>query len=230
MKNKVEVIGFDADDTLWVNENYYRDTEKAYVKLLSDFADHKTIMKTLYDTEMRNLPKYGYGIKAFVLSMLENAISLSNGKVSPDILNRVIGFGKEMLEKPIELLPGVKKVLDCLNGKYKLIVATKGDLLDQEGKLQRSSLSSYFHHIEIMSDKKESNYKSLLQHLDLEPNKFVMIGNSVKSDILPPLALGCYGIHVPYHTTWVHELVDTKPEGDRFIKVDKLEKVLDYLV
>lgn len=230
MKSKVEVIGFDADDTLWVNETYYRDTEKAYAKLLSDYADHEAIMKTLFHTEMSNLPKYGYGIKAFVLSMLENAISLSNGKVSPDVLLRIIGFGKEMLDKPIELLPGVKKVLDQLKGKFKLIVATKGDLLDQERKLQRSSLSSYFHHIEIMSDKEEKNYRSLLQHLDIEPEKFVMIGNSVKSDILPPLALGCYGIHVPYHTTWEHELVDTKPEGERFSEVDKLEKVLGYLI
>ncbi len=230
MKSRVKVIGFDADDTLWVNENYYREAEKAYAKLLSDFADHETIMKTLYDTEMRNLPKYGYGIKAFVLSMLENAISVSNGKISPGILNKIIGFGKEMLDKPIELLPGVRKVLNHLNGKYKLIVATKGDLLDQERKLLRSSLSSYFHHIEIMSDKKESNYKSLLQHLDLEPETFVMIGNSVKSDILPPLSLGCYGIHVPYHTTWVHELVDTKPEGDRFFEVEGIEKILEFLV
>ncbi len=229
MKSKVEVIGFDADDTLWVNETYYRDTEEAYVKLLSEFADRETVMKTLFDTEMSNLSKYGFGIKAFVLSMLENGISISKGKISPASIMAIIDMGKEMLEKDIELLPGVKEVLDQLHGKYKLIVATKGDLLDQERKLFRSSLSRYFHHIEIMSDKQVENYRNLLKHLEIAPEKFVMIGNSLKSDILPPLELGSYAIHVPYHTTWEHEKVDRKPESSNFFEVNGLEEILSFL-
>lgn len=227
---EVEVVGFDADDTLWVNETYYRDTEEAYAELLSDFADRETVMKTLFATEMSNLSKYGYGIKSFVLSMVENGISISKGNITTESISAIISLGKEMLEKPIELLPDVKQVLNQLKGKYKLIVATKGDLLDQERKLVRSSLSSYFHHIEIMSDKQVENYKSLLHHLDIEPEKFVMIGNSLKSDIMPPLELGCYGIHVPYHTTWEHERVDQKPEGEKYFEVAGLSEILNYLI
>ena len=226
---EVEVIGFDADDTLWVNETYYRDTEEAYARLLDDYADRETVMRTLFDTEMSNLSKYGYGIKAFVLSMVENGISISKGSISTESIQAIIGLGKEMLEKPIELLPDVKAVLDQLKGKYKLIVATKGDLLDQERKLIRSSLSSYFHHIEIMSDKQLENYRSLLHHLGVEPEKFVMIGNSLKSDIIPPLELGCYGIHVPYHTTWEHEKVDKKPVNEKFFEVGNLIEIVDLL-
>jgi putative hydrolase of the HAD superfamily len=226
---ELEVIGFDADDTLWVNETYYRDTEEAYARLLSDYADRETVMRTLFATEMSNLSKYGYGIKSFVLSMVENGISISEGNISTTSIQAIIKLGKEMLEKPIELLPDVKAVLDQLRGKYKLIVATKGDLLDQERKLLRSSLSSYFHHIEIMSDKQPENYRRLLHHLDLEPEKFVMIGNSLKSDIMPPLELGSYGIYVPYHTTWEHEKVDKKPDNEKFFEVGGLLEILDLL-
>jgi len=229
MIHEVEVIGFDADDTLWVNETYYRDTEEAYAELLSDFADRETVMKTLFATEMSNLSKYGYGIKSFVLSMVENGISISEGDISTEAIQAIIGFGKEMLEKPIELLPDVKQVLNQLKGKYKLIVATKGDLLDQERKLLRSSLSSYFHHIEIMSDKQVENYRSLLHHLEIVPEKLLMIGNSLKSDILPPLELGCYGVHVPFHTTWEHERVDDKPVSERFFEVESLVEIAGLL-
>lgn len=229
MIKDLELIGFDADDTLWVNESYYRETEEAYVQLLGEYADRDIVMKTLFDTEMGNLSKYGYGIKSFVLSMIENGISISRGNISAKSIQKIIGLGKEMLDKPIELLPNVKQVLNQLKGKYKLIVATKGDLLDQERKLLRSSLSSYFHHIEIMSDKQVENYRSLLHHLDIEPGKFVMIGNSLKSDILPPLELGCYGIHVPFHTTWEHERVNDKPVNRRFYEVGSLAEILDLL-
>lgn len=229
MIEEVEVIGFDADDTLWINETYYRDTEEAYAQLLSDYADSETVMKTLFATEMSNLSKYGYGIKSFVLSMVENGIAISKGEISTAAIQAIIGLGKEMLEKPIELLPNVKQVLNHLKGKYKLIVATKGDLLDQERKLLRSSLSSYFHHIEIMSDKQLGNYESLIHHLEIDPEKFLMIGNSLKSDILPPLELGCYGVHVPFHTTWEHERVDDKPVNERFFEVESLVEITALL-
>lgn len=228
MKDLVTVIGFDADDTLWVNETYYRDAEREYAGMLSDFADEDTINKELYKTEIQNLPMNGYGIKSFVISMIENAVRITEGKVTTEIIAKIIDLGKEMIRKPIELLPDVKDVLGELHGRYKLIVATKGDLLDQERKLQQSSLSGYFHHIEIMSDKQDENYQRLLRHLEIEPEKFVMIGNSLRSDVLPPLNLGCYAIHVPYHTTWEHEMIDEMPENDRFIQVEYLRDVLEF--
>lgn len=228
MKDLVKVIGFDADDTLWVNETYYRDAEKVYAGMLSDFAAEETVSKELYKTEIQNLALNGYGIKSFVISMIENAVRITGGRVSSETIAKIIDLGKDMIRKPIELLPDVKDVLGELHGRYKLIVATKGDLLDQERKLQRSSLSGYFHHIEVMSDKQDENYLGLLRHLEIDPGKFVMIGNSLRSDVLPPLNLGCYAIHVPYHTTWEHEKVDKLPESDRFIQVNGLKDVLGF--
>lgn len=226
MKNDVALIGFDADDTLWVNETYYREVEKEYSLMLSEFAAEETVTKELFKTEIRNLPLNGYGIKSFVIAMIENAVGISGGNVPTATIAKIIDLGKEMIMKPIELLPDVKDVLGALHGKYKLIVATKGDLLDQERKLQRSSLSRYFHCIEIMSDKQDENYLRMLQHLEIPPGKFVMIGNSLRSDVLPLLNLGSYAIHVPYHTTWEHEMVDKMPESDRFFQVENLRDVL----
>lgn len=227
----VKVIGFDADDTLWVNEDYYRDTEQRYADLLSDFGERKMIMDALFSTEMKNLELLGYGIKPFIISMIENALRISHGEVPQQVIGRIIEMGKEMLERPVELLPGVKKVLGLLQDRYKLIVATKGDLLDQERKLRHSSLSSYFHHIEVMSDKTAESYRKLLQHLEIDPHQFVMIGNSLRSDILPPYELGCYAIHVPYALTWQHEMdVEKLSENDRFRVVDRLEEVLGILL
>jgi putative hydrolase of the HAD superfamily len=230
MNKNIEVIGFDADDTLWVNEDYYRGTEKKYARLLKDYGDEKFIMDELFQTEMKNLELYGYGVKPFIISMVENAIRISGGKVPVSIIGKVLEMGREMLLQPIELLPGVKEVIGALHGKYKLIVATKGDLLDQERKLRKSSLSEYFHHIEIMSDKTLDHYRELLKHLEIEPEQFVMIGNSLRSDILPPYELGCSAIYVPYRLTWQHEMnVEEIPEGDRFFKVDTLSDVLEII-
>jgi putative hydrolase of the HAD superfamily len=227
---EIKIIGFDADDTLWVNEDYYRETEHRYAGLLKEYGDEKYIMDELFQTEMGNLELYGYGIKPFVISMLENAIRISQAKVSANIVQKILDMGREMLNKPVELLPGVKEVLSELQGKFRMIVATKGDLLDQERKLRKSSLSSYFHHIEVMSDKTKSAYKELLRHLEIEPRHFVMIGNSLRSDILPPYELGCYAIHVPYATTWQHEMdVEGIEENDRFRKLDSLSQILDII-
>lgn len=231
MVNDVKVIGFDADDTLWVNENYYRETEQRYADLLADFGERKVVMDALFSTEMKNLELFGYGIKPFMISMIENAIRISAGKVSQQVIGQIIDMGREMLQQPVELLPGVKHVLDRLHGKFKLIVATKGDLLDQERKLKHSSLSAYFHHIEVMSDKTGESYRQLLQHLEIEPKQFVMIGNSLRSDILPPYELGCYAIHVPYALTWQYEMdVEEIDENERFRVVERLEEVLDILL
>lgn len=225
----IQVIAFDADDTLWVNEPYFQEIEHKFCALLEDYLPHHTVMQELFKTEMDNLKLYGYGVKGFMLSMVETALRVSDHKVPHAIIEKAITYGKELLEKDIELLEGVEEVLKALQGKYKLVVATKGDLLDQERKLRRSGIEHYFHHIEIMSDKKESDYQKLIRHLDIEQGKFLMIGNSLKSDVIPVLAIGGHGIHVPYHTTWAHEKTDEKVEHPQFRHMHTIKDVLTFL-
>lgn len=227
--DNIKVIAFDADDTLWVNEPYFQETEGKFCALLEDYLPHHTISQELYKTEVANLALYGFGVKSFMLSMVETAIRVSNGIVSAEVIDRIMQYGKEHLEKPIELLDDVKHVLESLHGKYRLVVATKGDLLDQERKLKRSGLERFFHHTEIMSDKQEADYLKLIRHLDIAPKEFLMVGNSIKSDILPVLAIGGHGIHVPFHTNWVHDAVDQSIELPNFHQFDKLSKILEHL-
>lgn len=230
MLSKVKVIGFDADDTLWDNEPFYRQTEYKFCMLLKDFMDEETLNHELYKTEIGNLMLYGYGIKAFTLSLIETAIRISNGNVTADIINQIIELGKQQLNEPINLIDDVEKVLSSLEPHYKLIVATKGDLLDQEKKLQKSGLSKYFHHIEIMSDKSENNYSELIKHLDINPNEFLMVGNSLKSDVIPVLNLGGYGAFIPYHTTWQHEYVDeNEVKNPRYFKINSLHDLIPIM-
>ena len=207
ISENIKVIAFDADDTLWVNETYFRNAEHEFAKLLSKYETENKIDQELFKTEIKNLQHYGYGVKGFVLSMVECALELSNYQVSQKTIEAILDIGKRMLEEPIELLNGVEEVLKSLQGKYKLIVATKGDLLDQERKLEKSNLLKYFHHIEVMSDKKEKDYLKLIKHLDIQPSELLMIGNSLKSDVLPLVEIGATAIHVPFHTTWAHEEV-----------------------
>lgn len=230
MNNKISVIAFDADDTLWVNEPYFRETEEKFAGLLEDFLPHHSIVAELYKTEIANLPLYGYGIKGFMLSMIETILNISEGKANPAIIQKAIQLGQEMLNKPIELLDGVEEVLKALHGKYKLVVATKGDLLDQQRKLTNSGLDHYFHHIEIMSDKQEKDYQKLLKHLDCKPEEFLMLGNSLKSDVMPVLAIGGHAVHIPYHTTWVHEHIDHTIEHPNFYQMENLTEVLQKLI
>jgi len=229
MNDEIKVIGFDADDTLWVNEPYYREAEAGFVDMVGAYGVKMNVAEALFKTEMANLDLYGYGIKAFMLSLVECAISVTDGAVRSDTIEGILELGKGMLRRPIELLDDVKPVLEKLAPSYKLIVATKGDLLDQERKMTRSSISSYFHHIEVMSDKKEQNYIQLLHHLEIEPCQFLMIGNSLKSDIIPPLNLGAWAIHVPFHTTWAHEEVDEAPKSGKFLQVENLYDVLKLI-
>ena len=208
MKNKqIKVIAFDADDTLWVNETYFREAERKFATLLSNYETPNKIEQELFQLEMKNLPYYGYGIKGFVLSMIETALEISNHTLPQSTIGDLLNIGKEMLDKPIELLAGVEEVLHSLYGRYKLIVATKGDLLDQERKLEKSGLINYFHHVEVMSEKKIPDYQKLTKHLDIAQQELLMIGNSLKSDILPLIAIGASAIHVPFYTTWTHEQV-----------------------
>ena len=225
----ISVIAFDADDTLWVNEPYFLETERKFCALLEGYLTHHAISQELYKTELANMPLYGYGVKAFMLSMVETALRVSGGTIPNEILDKIIQYGKEHLDKSIELLDGVEHVLQSLFGRYRLVVATKGDLLDQERKLKKSKLERYFHHTEIMSEKHESDYLKLIRHLDIPPAQFLMIGNGLKSDVLPVLAIGGNAIHVPFHTTWIHEQVDVTVTHDRFLQVEKLEEVLQHL-
>lgn len=222
----IQVIGFDADDTLWVNETYFLETEQKLCLLLAPYADPEAVPAELYRTETRNMPLYGYGVKAYILSVIETAVRITRGKVPAHVIDQIITLGKEQLAKPVELLDGVEETLNALVGRYRLIVVTKGDLLDQQQKLRRSGIEHLFHHVEIMSDKTDREYRSLLNHLDIRPEEFLMIGNSLRSDILPPLHLGCYAIHVPYETTWAHEQVDQPVVNPRFYTADSLWEVI----
>ncbi len=225
----IKVIAFDADDTLWVNEPYFQNTEKKFCTLLEEFLPQHTLSRELLKTEIDNLAIYGYGIKGYILSMIETALKVSDNTISIEAIERIIGFGKELLNEPIELLDNVEEVLAALQLHYRIVVATKGDLLDQETKLKKSGVSHYFHHIEIMSDKKEEDYLKLIKHLDIRPDEFMMIGNSLKSDIIPVINIGGHAIHVPYHTTWAHEQVETTLDHANFRHVESLKDVLELL-
>ena len=225
----IKVIAFDADDTLWVNEPYFQEVEQKFCSLLEDYLPAHAISKELYAVEMKNLPLYGYGIKAFMLSMIETILKVTNHTANPQVLLKAIEYGQDMLNKPIELLENVEDTLRALKGKYRLVVATKGDLLDQERKLKKSALEHYFHHIEIMSDKKESDYLKLIRHLDCRPDEFLMIGNSLKSDVLPVLAIGGHAAHVPFHTTWEHEKIEHTIQHANFYELGNIADITSYL-
>lgn len=225
----ITTIGFDADDTLWVNETYFREAEHRFAKLLSAYETENTIDQELFKTEIANLELYGFGIKSFTLSMVESAIQLSNGKISTEAITEILNIGKEMIAKPVELLDGIEEVLQTLSPKYRLLLLTKGDLLDQERKLEKSGLSKYFHHVEVLSDKKESNYANLLEHLEIAVHNFLMVGNSLKSDVLPLLNIGAQAIHVPFHTTWAHELVQGHENNGEYLHVESIKEILKYL-
>lgn len=225
----IRVIAFDADDTLWDNEAFFRETENKFYALLEDFLPQHTVARELLQTEVKNIELYGYGIKAFMLSMIETAIRISDETISVKVIEQIIGFGKELLGKPVVLLDNVEETLQTLKGKYRLVMATKGDLLDQERKLKKSNLESYFHHIEIMSEKKEADFQKLIRHLDIAPKEFLMVGNSLKSDVLPVLNLGGHGIHIPYHTTWAHEKIDFEIEHENFRQLTHIKEILNFL-
>jgi putative hydrolase of the HAD superfamily len=226
----LKVIAFDADDTLFVNEPYFQETEQKFCNLMSDYLSQQGLSQELFRIEIQNLELYGYGIKGYILSMIEAAMNISNKTISIEVISKIIEYGKELLEKPIELLDGVEETLSKLHRKYKLIVATKGDLKDQQSKLHRSGLGHYFHHIEVMADKQEVNYIKLLKRLEINADEFFMIGNSLKSDVLPVLAIGGFAVHIPFHTTWEHEKVSHKVEHPNFKTVEKITDVLPILL
>lgn len=222
----IKVIAFDADDTLFVNETYFEEMEQKFCVLMEDYLSHQGLSQELFRVQMQNLSLYGYGIKAYMLSMIEASLDISNRTLSVDAIGKVLEYGKELLEKPIELLDGVEETLQALHGRYKLVVATKGDLLDQRRKLHKSGLGKYFHHIEVMSDKKEKDYLDLVARLEIQPSEFFMIGNSLKSDVLPVLEIGGHAVHIPFHTTWLHERVEHEVVHENFRAFEKITDVL----
>jgi putative hydrolase of the HAD superfamily len=226
----IKVIAFDADDTLWVNEPFFQETEKKFYDLMGDYLPAHSLAKELFKIEIDNLEVYGYGIKAYILSMIEAAIKISENTISVEAIAKIIEYGKEMLEKPVELIEGVEEALKVLHGKYKLVVATKGDLKDQHRKLHDSGLGHYFHHIEVMSDKGRIDYEKMLKRLEVEPSEFLMIGNSLKSDVLPVLEIGGHACHIPFHTTWLHEQIDHTIEHENFKEAEAIAQLLPLLL
>jgi putative hydrolase of the HAD superfamily len=228
MKN-AKIIAFDADDTLWHNEPYFDEAQERFCKLFQDFASSQEILGMILNHQVKNLPLYGFGIKAFTLSMIETALLLTNHNIPGKGIEQIITIGKDLLQKPVELMPNVETVLQELHGKYKLVMATKGDLKDQHRKLHDSGIGHYFHHIEVLSDKTELDYEKMLGRLDIKAKDFLMIGNSLKSDILPIINLGGFGIHVPYATTWEYEKIDFEIEHENFLALTDIKDVLTIL-
>lgn len=229
MRDKIEFIAFDADDTLWENELYFQEFEQEFCGLLSQYLPAASASQELFKTEMKNLRMYGYGLKCIMLSMIETICRVSDGKEDIYSVAKIIGYGQELLQKPVELLEGVKEVVSQLHGKYKLVLATKGDLFDQRRKVIDSGLQEYFCHIEIMSEKKNADYQKILNHLGCRPENFLMIGNSAKSDIMPVLELGGYAAHVPHHVTWAHEQYEGEINHPQCIELTNIKEILKYL-
>lgn len=228
----IDVLAFDADDTLWVNQTYFDQAELEFQRLLSEYADEEAVGQMLYEHQMALLELYGYGVKPLVLGMIETATAIIPKAVPKHILQRVLAIGKELLEMPIELLPYIEETLSSVSGKYKLIMATKGDLVDQVRKLRSSGLAEYFHHVEVMSNKKAENYHNLLRRLEVEPMRFCMVGNSYLSDILPVIEIGAKAVYIPFHTTWRHEMHDGDAvliDGNSAFQIDDIRKLDELL-
>ncbi len=230
MIENIKIIGFDADDTLWQNETIFKNAQARFYLLLKDYASKEDISAQLYKTEIANLPLYGYGVKAFTLSLLETALKISGGKLPANIVEQILLLCRQMLKEPVVMLEGVELTLKTLYKKYNLIVATKGDLLDQQRKLNKSGIHKYLHHIEIMSEKDIKGYKQLIKSLNIKPQEFLMVGNSLKSDILPVLEIGGKAIYVPFFETWQHEQTDAKPpQNGSFFEVQKITDILKII-
>jgi len=202
-----EVIAFDADDTLWHNETVFQATEKQFAELLAGYHKPEWVRERLFATETRNLRHFGYGVKGFILSMIETAIELTEGKIRGDEIHHIIRWGHEMLRAPVQLLDGVRDTVEALAGRHRLMLLTKGDLFDQESKLARSGLGEHFSDVQIVSEKNATTYQRVISRSGVQPGQFLMVGNSLKSDVIPALDAGAMAIHIPYELMWAHEKV-----------------------
>lgn len=225
----ITTVALDADDTLWHNESIFHLTQDQYVGLLKEYGDPEHMKARLLEVEIKNLKLYGYGVKSFTLSMIETAIDLTRGAVPAKTVMDILNLGRAMLEHPVEPLPGVTETLEALKDGYKLVMVTKGDLMNQEQKLARSGLGDYFHAIEIVSEKDASTYRRIVARQGVAPAAMVMIGNSMKSDVLPALDAGLWGIHIPYHLTWAHEHAEPPSDSPRFAKLETISELPGWL-
>jgi putative hydrolase of the HAD superfamily len=222
----IRIIGFDADDTLWRNEDIFEHAHVRFRTLLAKYHPPAEVDRVLFAIEMRNLGLYGYGVKGFMLSSVETAIELTGGKITSPEIAEILATGREMLAHPVELLAGVADVVPALARDYRLLLITKGDLHHQERKVAESGLAAHFHAVEILSEKDGPAYERVLRRHHVALPEFAMVGNSLKSDILPVLRLGGAGVHIPYHLTWQHEHVEDEPQGQaRFRRIGGLAEL-----
>ncbi|GAB4015622.1 HAD family hydrolase [Spirosoma koreense] len=223
----MKLIAFDADDTLWVNEPNYVDVKQKLSEMLSKYVDEETLSLRFYDAQIRNLRLFGYGAKSFILSMIETAIELTDGAITASEIQQIIDVGRKLIDFPIEVLEGVRDTLEALSKDFDLMVLTKGDLFDQESKIARSGLGHFFKHIEIVSEKNEQAYQRIIEKYNVAPVDFTMIGNSLKSDILPVVHIGARAIYIPYSVTWAHEQVaDEQLVGKSFTTLANARELL----
>jgi putative hydrolase of the HAD superfamily len=226
----IDVIAFDADDTLWHNETHYLRAQNLFRELLARYGQGEWSKQALYETEMENLHFYGYGIKGFTLSMIETAIQLTGGRVQASEVQELLDLGKEMLNAPVQLLDHVGEVIPELAARCRLMLVTKGDLLDQESKLARSGLGGYFSHVEVVPDKTVEIYRALLAKHKIPPERFLMVGNSLRSDVLPVVALGGQAVHIPFEITWAHEDVAAQSgQTGSYVELEHIRLVPQYV-
>lgn len=222
-------IGFDADDTLWHNETFFRLTQERFTALLADHSDPDSLHDRLLAAERRNIGHYGFGVKGFTLSMIETAIEVSGGRVPAAVIGEILAAGREMLEHPVELLPHARATVTALAADYRLVLITKGDLLDQERKLAQSGLGDLFDGVEIVSDKTPEIYRAAFARHGTGADQGLMVGNSLKSDVLPMLAAGGWAVHVPHALTWALERADPPRDHARFHAMDDLSPLPDLV-
>jgi putative hydrolase of the HAD superfamily len=225
----ITTVGLDADDTLWHNETLFRLTHKRYVDLLAPFADEAALEAGLAETEKKNLNTYGYGAKGFILSMIETAIDLTDGKVTTPVIREIMAAGREIFAAPVEALPGVPEALAALSDRYRLVLITKGDLIHQENKVAASGLGDLFQAVEIVSEKDADTYRRVFARHGTGPQEAAMAGNSMRSDILPALEAGAYGAYIPYHITWAHEVAEAPAAHDRFVELGSISELPGWL-
>ena len=220
---QIDVIAFDADDTVWHNETLYADAQSKFQELLASYDGDRAVLDELYETEMANLPCFGYGIKSFALSMIETAIRLSGGQIPAGEIQGIIDIAKGMKQAPVSLLDHVEDVIRALSDTHRLMLITKGDLLDQERKVANSGLAPYFEAVEVVTEKTADVYRDLLAKHQIVPERFVMVGNSLRSDVLPVIALGARAVHIPYRITWAHETAPVHPdEADGYVELEHI--------
>lgn len=226
----ITAIAFDADDTLWHNERIFISAKEKYKRLLANYHDANWIEQRLDETESRNIAHFGYGIKGFTLSMIETAVELTEGRIKGGEIQQIIEYAREMMNSPIEVLEGVRETIEEIADKYALLVITKGDLFDQEIKIARSGLGDYFRHVEIVSEKRTATYENILTKHQIQKPEFVMVGNSLRSDILPVIELGARAVHIPYESEWFHDRVsDEELHGKEFTRLEKINLLPDWL-